>query len=251
MPALGSRFSFGGWHASHRRRFPEWWVSLPVVVAWLALAVMHRHQVWWSPGSGAHHHAPSEPGLSRELGTWAVMTVAMMAPVTPPALRYVVLNSFPWRRNRALVIFLMSFVGVWLAFGFALIPAVWAVRDGLHVSGQWLTIAGLAVAVPWQMSGTKRRALIACGRAIPLRPEGRLADKSCAEYGLQQAWRCIKSCWALMFLMLTVAHGGFGFVWMIAISIFVAAEELHPQRLRLQQPSAATLAILLGVTLML
>jgi predicted metal-binding membrane protein len=249
----GSALPLRAWQLDQRRRYPEWWVGVLVGAAWLVLLIAHRGHLlprlpFIDPAGDGHRHgteATSDPGSSfgYDLWYWALMSIAMMVPVTFPALRYVVLNSFPYRRTRALAVFLIAFNAIWIGLGLGTLIVVRAMRTELGVSGTDLIVVGLIWATFWQLTPIKRRALIACGRAVPLRPIGRKADISCARYGAQQGWRCIRSCGPLMGLMALAGHTAM--IWMVGLTAYVIVEEVSEQGLKLLQPSAVILAIVL------
>jgi predicted metal-binding membrane protein len=181
------------------------------------------------------------PNFGMEFSDWSLMAIAMMVPVALPALQFTALNSLRFRRGRAMLMFLIAYIAIWIAFGIIALTGDRLIRAGLGVSEIVLLAYALVLAAFWQVSGPKRRALIACGRSVPLRPTGIRADISCARYGLQQAWRCLRSCWALMLVM--VAAGPAGLVWMVGLSVLIAVEELSSSGLRIQRSSAVVMAV--------
>jgi len=209
---------------------PEWRVAGVAVAAWIALLTgigMHDTRL------GAHAALPG-------LVMWTLMVVAMMVPLTLPAVRYVALNSMRRRRQRAIAVYVAAYVGVWMAFGLAAIGFHHVLGAHLGVSHQVLLAVALAAAAGWQLTRAKRRALYACGRTVPLPPYGRRADAACARFALLHAWRCIRSCWAIMLVMVIVGHSAL--IWMIALTALVIAEELTLRGRRLTRPAAGPLA---------
>ena len=205
-----------------------------VAAAWLALlAGLGMHPAHSGPG-----HAPL-PVLGA-LPAWSLMVVAMMVPVTLPAVRYVGLNSMRRRRARAMAVYTASYVGVWVAFGVGALGLAHLATEHLGLSEGALLALALGAAAGWQLTRTKRRALFACGRTVPLPPSGRRADAGCARFALLQAWRCIRSCWALMVVMVAVGHASL--LWMVALTALVVAEELTVRGRRVTRPAAAVLA---------
>ena len=205
-----------------------------VAAAWLALlAGLGVHPAHFGPG-----HAPL--AVLGGLPAWSLMVVAMMVPVTLPAVRYVGLNSMRRRRLRAMAVYTASYVGVWVAFGVSALGLAHLATHHLGLSDDALLALALAAAAVWQLTRAKRRALFACGRTVPLPPSGRRADAGCARFALLQAWRCIRSCWALMLVMVAVGHSSL--VWMVALTALVVAEELTVRGRRLTRPAAAVLA---------
>ncbi len=214
---------------------PEWRVAAVAVAAWVALLAgvgMHGSEL------GAHH-AP--PGVLADLAMWTLMVVAMMVPVTLPAVRYVGLNSMRRRQQRAMALYTAVYVGVWALFGLSAIGLHHALATHLGLGDRVLLAIALALAGAWQLTRSKRRALYACGRTVPLPPLGRRADAGCARFALLHGWRCIRSCWAIMLVMVVIGHSSV--VWMIALTALVVAEELTISGRRLTRPAAGVLAV--------
>jgi predicted metal-binding membrane protein len=218
---------------------PEWRVAAVAALAWLALLSglgMDRAHV------GPDH---SSTGVAAGLPGWSLMVVAMMVPVTLPAVRYVGLNSLRRRRRRAMALYTAVYVAAWALFGVTALMADQLVRAQLGLGDPVLLALALAAAAGWQLTRAKRRALFACGRTVPLPPLGRRADAGCARFALLHARRCIQSCWAIMLVMVAVGHSSV--VWMVALTGLVVAEELTVRGRRLTRPAAAVLAVAAAV----
>jgi predicted metal-binding membrane protein len=166
--------------------------------------------------------------------------VAMMVPATLPAVRYVALNSMRRRRMRAMAVYTVVYVAAWVAFGLAALGAHHLLRAHLGLGDSLLLAVALAVAAGWQLTRAKRRALYACGRTVALPPVGRRADAGCARYALLHARRCMRSCWALMLVMVAAGHSSLP--WMAALTALVAAEELTVRGRAVTRPAAVALA---------
>jgi predicted metal-binding membrane protein len=214
---------------------PEWRVAAVATVAWLALlAGLGMHRAHFGP-----HHSPA--GVMAGLPGWSVMVVAMMVPVTLPAVRYVGLNSMRRRRQRAMALYSTVYVGAWALFGVTALGTDHLLTVHLGLSRSVLLALALVAAAGWQLTRAKRRALFACGRTVPLPPLGRRADAGCARFALLHALRCMQSCWAIMLVMVAVGHSGLA--WMVALTALVCAEELTVRGRRLTRPAAAVLAV--------
>ena len=212
---------------------PEWRVAVLAAAAWVAMLAgvsMHHAHI------GTHH---SPFAVLAGLPGWSLMAVAMMVPVTLPAVRHVGLNSMRRRRQRAMALYTGVFVGVWVAFGVSALGLAHLATEHVGMSDAALLALTLAAAALWQLTGAKRRASFACGLTVPLPPYGRRADAACARFGLVHAWRCVRSCWALMIVMVAVGHSSL--VWMAALTALVVTEEMTVRGYRITRPAAAVL----------
>ena len=242
---------------------PEWKAALLVGAAWTVLlfgsgghvAGAHPHaQPNLAPHNHHDHafarHVPATDSRHDSVGPflegWVLMSIAMMAPLALPAVGYVGRNTIRRRRNHAMAIFFGVYAGVWVAFGFLVLPIVLLVDLPLTGNDRVVLAAALAVSAVWQLSRWKRQALNACGRTVPLPPVGRRADAACARFAWVEGSRCIRSCWPLM--VVTAVAGHSHLLWMAALTAFVLVEEWSLIGRRLAAPSAAALALAAGVT---
>jgi predicted metal-binding membrane protein len=218
---------------------PEWPVALLAGICWLLLALLSLQ----GDGSHASHHAPVASMLAPAvLGSWMLMSFAMMVPATLPAVRHVAFNSIATRRARAMTVYVASYLAVWGLFGAMAFTLIASIRPLLLASGNRVTLAiVLAIAAGWQLTRIKRRAIVACKRTVPLPPDGLPADRACARFGVLQAWRCLLACWPLMLLMAALPHPH-PLLPMIALTLLVLVEERAPNRDRLILPFAALFA---------
>jgi predicted metal-binding membrane protein len=230
------------WHgsASTLRFAPEWPLAVVAALAWACLLLSPGGD-GGGPAAGHEHHDHAHVSVAGALGGWTLMAVAMMLPVTLPAVRHVALNSIRRRRQRAMALYAAVYVGVWVAFGlaatagYALLLTVFAIDQRA-----WLVVA-LATAAAWQLTRTKRRAVLACKTTVPLPPVGWRADRGCVRFAVVQATRCLRSCWALMAVMVIVGHASVA--WMAVLGAVVAVEELTVVGRRLLAPFGAALAV--------
>ena len=127
---------------------------------------------------------------------WIVMAVAMMLPQALPALRHVGLNSTRPRRMRGMVLFAVSHLALWGAFGFVSLSVVlMCQRYGLARPALVATIGVIAL---WQFTAAKRRAMAVCLRTTPLALEGWIADRRCMQFAVRNTAACIVACWPAM-----------------------------------------------------
>jgi predicted metal-binding membrane protein len=223
----------------------QWRLTVVVALAWVALLATHDHQhhgqAMRMQGSANGSHDGSG-GLLGGLPGWTLMAVAMMVPVTLPAVRHVGLNSIRRRRQWAMTLYFAVYVGVWVAIGVLAVAAERLARQTLGLDSR-IAVA-LALAGGWQLTRVKRRALFRCRRTVPLPPIGLRADMGCARFALQQGWRCVTSCWALMVVMVVVGHSSHaGLIWMTALTALTMVEELTLLGRRLLRPSAVALTL--------
>ena len=178
------------------------------------------------PGMG---RMPSMPGmtptvhLSAVLGLpmWVVMAVAMMLPGALPALSHVSTHSFRRRRGRAMTLFAVAYIGVWTMFG-----AVALVGAGALPASPGVELGlALMVAVAWELTGYKRRALRDCHRGVPLPPRGWAANAGVARFALVNVGACVRACWPVMLAMAFVP-GSQMWIWMPALTGLMWAEKL-------------------------
>lgn len=229
-------------------RRPTLWVESGVVLAWALLvlgSVLSTSSAaasgsQWSSGplwicvtgmakmgAGASNHAehlvlagPST-ALSATLPMLALMAVAMMVPPAMPAIGHVALNSFYWRRRRAVLEFVVVFLAVWVAYSVVVLGAI---GSSGAASSPLAAAAALALAALWQLMPAKHRALRACHRTRPLPPKGWRATAGVADFGLHNGAACLASCWAMM---LTTAFVGLPkLAWMAALTGLITAERL-------------------------
>ena len=133
------------------------------------------------------------------------MIVAMMVPLSAPAMRDLALASFKRRRHLAQVLFLTGYVGTWMLV-YALLSA--AVIGAMAVGGTLVAIAiSFGAAALWQLAGPKARALRRCGGREVSAASGWRANRDCLLYGARKATECVVTCWALMAALVAAGHG--------------------------------------------
>ncbi|HEX3518507.1 MAG TPA: DUF2182 domain-containing protein [Solirubrobacteraceae bacterium] len=232
---------------------PTLGVELGVGVTWLVLLVglagesagsptSPSRALWWCTASMAGMARTVGGGSTSSLGAfaagigmWAAMATAMMLPSAMPAVRHVAVNSLYRRRRRAVIEFLAVYLGVWIGFGVAVLAvlAVWRPAEAVALP------AALLVAVLWQLTPGKRRALRNCHRSCALPPFGWRASAGVARFGLRNGGACVASCWALMLTMALVSSGRL--LWMAVLTGVVLGEKLTLKPRRATRRSAVVL----------
>ena len=228
-----------------------------IAAAWIVSA--------WAELSGAaaqfHHHALYESGrpfwLSAllVLGSWQVMTAAMMLPSSLPFIRmYRAAASNAPEFPRALALFLTAYFGVWTAFALAAFSGDMQLHR-LVDSWPWLAAhpqiiaAGtLALAAIYQLTPLKDACLKACRHpGLYLVSHYRRGAVNGLRLGLGHALFCLGCCWALMLVMFAagVAH----LAWMGVLALIMLGEKAAPHGERLVAPIGAALGVLAIVSL--
>src|ERR1044071_773882 len=102
-------------------RYPQWWLFAISLLAWLAM-IAHADSNGAILDSIHHHHhggAFMAMSLTSETYCWMLMVVAMMLPLISDSARSVAARSLWFRRQRAIVGFVLGYLSVWLAAGIA------------------------------------------------------------------------------------------------------------------------------------
>jgi predicted metal-binding membrane protein len=222
---------------SSLRWAPEWPAAVAAIVAWVALVAGAGSS---AAPAGHQGHLHVHGSIAAQLPDWTLMVVAMMLPAALPALRHVAFNSIRRRRARAMAVYVIAYVGVWAGFGLVAIGGYQAVTAMLMLDDRVLLTLAVAYAAVWQLTRAKRRAVLACKRTVPLPPTGLRADVACAHFAALQALRCVRSCWALMVVMVVAGHHAL--IWMIVLSALIWLEELTVDGRHRRNQIAATLA---------
>ncbi|MGY3439912.1 copper chaperone [Marinovum sp. KMM 9879] len=158
---------------------------------------------------------------------WAIMVAAMMVPTLLGPLGYLRLRTFAPLRVRAEVLALLGYAAVWMLAGVGLLGLALTLRLAAGDS-LWPLTAALALALIWQASPWKQRALNLCHRQSPLAAFAPALWRDSLRLGLVAGGSCLASCWALMLtaLLLPAYH----LEAMIALSLWIWAERLDPPR---------------------
>lgn len=198
-------------------------------IAWILLLV--------EPGSGGehiHHHSSSGGSPEGLLATgplaplaasWALMLIAMMAPVLIPHLLHIHLRSFRQRRARSIFLFLAGYAAVWMAAGLVLM----AIRQAAQLLGPQdfrPAAALLVVALIWQVSPLKQRSLNRCHANPDLAAFGTSADVDALRFGTTHGLWCAASCWALMLFPMLLPGGHLAAMAIVAFLVF--SERIEP-----------------------
>lgn len=177
-------------------------------------------------GSGSASWLTQDWLVSAGLG-WMLMIVAMMLPMSVPALAHVRRSTFAHGRWRAMALFLAGYGAIWLMAGWAMKALEMLVRSA--TTSLYLPALGAGVlALVWQASPAKQCCLNRCHVHRPLAAFGWRAALDALRLGLRHGAWCVASCSPLMLLLLLLPQGHV--VGMMAASVFMFAERLDPPR---------------------
>lgn len=239
----------------------RWHVRVPVLCASAAAWTLLLAE----PGGmvlHAHHSAamPRAAPLPASLGlllahdplallalNWALMLVAMMAPLLIAPIRHVRDRSFARRRLRAIVLFVAGYGLVWLAAGVVLLSLALASRVIAPESSVPAALA-IVIALAWQISPAKQTCLNRCHAHAELAAFAPAADVDALRFGATHGIWCVGSCWVLMLLPLLLSRGHLAaMAAMAAMTLWLFGERLEspmPPAWRWRGPAkAARLAL--------
>lgn len=230
-------------------------ILLLCTAAWFVLGVepgsmaLHAHHGGAMPGMGAasvQMMLAHNPLGSLGLG-WALMLVAMMAPLLIGPIQHIRDRSFASRRALSISLFVAGYAAIWMLVGAMMLTLAFVVRTIAGDSILPVTLA-LVVAVVWQFSPLKQLCLNWGHVHLALAAFGRAADLDAIRFGLVHGFWCVGSCWALMLLPVLVAEGHL--LAMAAVTVFLIAERFErpmPLRWSLRVPNK-TLRIAIAQT---
>jgi predicted metal-binding membrane protein len=227
-------------------------VEFGVVATWAAVLAVDAMTIpsgagrstssaWWcAVGMGGMSSSRGGPQgvaqVTAGLPMWTLMSAAMMLPSALPAVRHVALNSLAWRRRRATLEFVTVYLATWVGYGAVVLTVLAVQRPTAEI-----LVAALAVAVGWQLTGLKSRALRECHRSIPLPIHGWRATAGVARFAMHNGFACLGSCWAIM-LVMTVSRSAQP-AWMLGLTAVVYAEKASNRPRRAIRRTAALLGV--------
>jgi predicted metal-binding membrane protein len=189
--------------------------------------------------SGMDNGPGSDPGaLSFYLSTWVVMMAAMMFPsIVPVALAHRELHrrATGGGPRGASTVFVLGYIAVWAAAGiggYVVLEAGRSLDGGLlawHEAGRWAAAAVLLLAAGYELTPLKRTYLTVCrAPRAALAEDWREGQGGGLRMGMRHGRACLGCCWALMAALF--ALGAMSLVWMLLVSVLIAAEKLLPRR---------------------
>jgi predicted metal-binding membrane protein len=195
------------------------------------------------------------------VGSWTLMTVAMMLPTSFPLL---VLFERMVRGRPAAVwlvaVVIFGYLAVWAIVGAGLQLLNWSLHAGAgrivwHPAASWVAAASiLCIAGLYQFSSLKYACLDKCRSPLSFltsRWHGGNESLQALRIGASHGLFCVGCCWSLMLLMFLVSARSLGF--MLVLGIVMALEKNFPWGRRLSAPlgflllAAAAATLLVGL----
>ncbi len=225
------------------RARPRSLVAGPAVAALLAAAALWAlAQTPWSSllhhGGQAHAGHPAALAAAAGMVGWALMAVAMMLPTAIPLITAAGRAS----RGAPIAFLTAGFLGVWAAFGIALLTGLGLVGAVLRLSpvdprAEVVAATALALAGVYQLSPRKARALDRC-RSHAALPAGwgRGADPTgdALRAGVCHGVASLACCGPLMAAAAVSGLGGAA--GMLALGVVMTLEESERTGQRLRRP---------------
>jgi predicted metal-binding membrane protein len=209
--------------------------GLTAVVALLGLAAL-AWAVSAERMSGMDMGPGTDPGrLGWFAVTWVLMMAAMMLPALIPAAR----------AGDGSAAFVAGYLGVWTGAGLAAYAVVEAVRAAdpgwlaWDSAGRWITAGVILAVAAYQLTAAKGSCLDRCRREAG---RGARAGDGGLPGGVRHGGACVGCCGGLIAVLFLL--GLMSLVWMVAVSVLIAAERLLPWRTAAVCAVAATLAVL-------
>jgi predicted metal-binding membrane protein len=222
----------------HERAVIACTVALLAALGWAYLVRGMQMAAMQMPGM--------QPPLTALTAMWWLMMLAMMLPSAAPA----ILLYARVRRSRsgdAVIaqtwVFLAGYLAVWLVFSVAAALLQSAIADSsMRLSGNAATSSVLILAGAYQLSPLKSACLSQCrSPAQFISRHWRSGPDGAVRLGVLHGAYCLGCCWLLMSLLFV--GGVMNLVWVIGLTVLVAAEKLLPAGQFLPRISGAALIL--------
>lgn len=210
-------------------------------LAWAALTVlavgkmgMSDHAPAGQPhgGSMQRHSTGIQLPTPGWIGTWTLMVVAMMWPLTLPCLDLIARSSYRRWRRRLIATALVIVTAFWLVFG--VVAGMLARLLSAPVGVVWWQLGWIAVALATLRSARRSRLLWRCAKLPPVAPGGVRGVASAAHAAAIWWRRCALLCGAAMAAM----AAGHAPALMVCASLSAWWEARHPRAWRDPVPVA-------------
>ena len=212
------------WWKRFTWRHPEWWIFGLSLLAWLTIIVRFDATGIGLSLAHLHHHGNASLLWLTEMRGWMVMIVAMMLPLVATSARNAAAMSLWSRRHRAIAGFVLGYLSIWLIIGIIISLVISILRLHGWLDPRIAITTSFCLAVLWEFTSIKKRALLACHRTIPIAPTGWRANLDCVRYGWMIGGSCLISCWALMVMCSLAGHN----LAIMLLATIVGVTERYP-----------------------
>ena len=165
------------------------------------------------------------------VAAWAIMMAAMMLPSALPmiGLYAATLRTEPGAESRSapVALFTLIYLGLWAATGLPMYAASVGLSAIASEARAYGIAAVLVAAGVFQLSPLKQVCLRRCRSPLGfLLGHWQAGWRGSLALGWSHAMYCLGCCWALMVVL--VAAGAMGLVWVLLVAAVVAAEKVLP-----------------------
>lgn len=206
----------------------------------LALPVLCTGRLLGSlPESSEYAFALNWLSPTQLVGSWVVMLLAMMLPLTAVPIAHIRSRSFQHLRLLTSWAYLLGYFVIWMAAALPLIGLALFMRLLASVP-EAPFLAAFLLAIAWQSTPWKQFALNKCHALPPLSSFGTTQFGSSFVYGLNHGVWCLAACSPLMLVtLLAPTHSQ---IWMVLVALWIWAERLELPRkpiLQIKYPDRA------------
>jgi predicted metal-binding membrane protein len=164
------------------------------VVGWLGLAALSYGDADTGPICSAPAVEVLHPGV---FVGWGFMALAMTGPLFGGPLHHLWHRSLARHRVRNIVLFISTYIAIWCLVYVLFTMVLVSIGASLSRTLPVLVLT-TAIAIAWQFSPHKRKALLRCHLRPPLSVFGYRAWLDPIWFAVRRGAWCVLSCWALM-----------------------------------------------------
>ena len=191
------------------------------------ITVEHCHVSDMGPSAASLQMLLMMNPISSLLTGWGLMVVAMMLPKLILPIQYIYQRSLKRRRFWSALLFVLGYLGVWMAAGVFMIAIILGLN--LLMPKSYMPAIGVGmIALVWQFSPVKQRCLNRGHDHRALAAFGWAADRDALLFGVIHGIWCVGSGWALMLfpMLLPAGHN----LAMVLVTFIMLSEHLeHPR----------------------